>query len=524
MMRYTYKKKLFGGKLLDEQGRELEFNKKELRLKTSGDGFVFDGKKEGKTQELIAMTPVEGSLYRGEAFDRTGCLVDVESGKVTEPFLDYSRGFIASVNGKLKTVDKNLKVKDTGYTAVTTPSRYANHEVLSTLSIRNFGNEYAIAQNKEGKFGVVSKKGVVCPFVFDSPEIQVLESFQSLNDLRTVIFTCKGREVVANHQGELVADRPYIGEYDQVYHGYDNHHRHYAVYDKKANKTILHDYNNINGEIEPFAEVDGRVTDSYSRDINTIAYKNKRNDKFGLVDKDGNVLLEHKYDSISEPRMKVDGDIVLKLGVSTGKKDERGATVWKETLYSMAKAKEIKIPEVDEIDYELSGTGHDGLLKFFAKKNGYWGVVNENGKVEVDFNYRHSTSYKYFTYRRPKREDGSYDYFGGLIEELRLEDKDGNECYFNIGEKNIIASEEEMEDVAAYDNALAESAARDRKRKADREAKAKAEKAKREAEDRRAEREEQSTAAAIGATLLTGSPIAGMIVKGMMDDDGPSMD
>jgi hypothetical protein len=162
-------------------------------------------------------------------------------------------------------------------------------------------------------------------------------------------------------------------------------------------------------------------------------------------------------------------------------------------------------------------------LKFFAEKEGYWGVVNDKNKVEVNFEYRHTPYSTFTTYRRQKREDGSYDYHTSMISELEIEDKDGNKRYFNIGQKNIIATEEEMEDIADYDNELRKSAARDKAKKEARLAKEKADKEKRAADERRAEREERSTAAAIGATILTGSPIAGMIVKGLMDDDGPSM-
>ena len=521
-MKYTFKKKLFGGKLVDEKGKELEFNKKELKVKASGDGFVFDGKTSGRTQELKTVEMFGGTRYRGEAFDKTSCLVDVSSGKITEPFIDYKGCFIATVGGRLKTYDDKLNVKDTGYLAITKPSRYSNHDVLPYIHSYDIDEDIMIAKDAFGKFGVVSAEGVLCPFVFDSDEIEVARVFKAKNGNRLISFTCKGREVMVDGKGKTQEDRQFIGKYDSVYS--DDKQEHYSVYDKKNNQSKIYKHNKLNGKLEEIATLEGRAAYGFESINGEVVYESKVGDKWGVVDKDDKEIVKHEYDSIERVRdMKVGGDVLLCVEHKTGKKDIHGRDATKKGVYSLSQGKEIVSPEYDEIDFEQSGIGAEGLMKFFAKKDRLWGVVNEKNQVEVDFNYKHSTHYKVTTYRRPKREDGSYSYMTGMIPELEIEDKDGNQCYFNIGQKNIIATKEEMEDIAEYHQELEESVARDRKRKADREAKAKAEKAKRDAEYRRAEREERSTAAAIGTTILTGSPIAGMIVKGMMDDDGPSM-
>ena len=512
-MAYTYRKKLFGGKLVDEKGQELEFNKKELKVKAFGDGFVFDTKEGGRTQELRSVEMFGGRRYRGEGFDKTGCLVDVATGKFTEPFIDYNGGFIATLGGRLKTVDNELNVKDTGYLAITKPSRYANHDVLPYIDDRGLEDEAMIAKTADGKFGVVTAKGVICPFVYDSDEIEIEKVFSAKNGHKMISFTCKGRELLVDETGKT---------HDSIYR--DQGQEQFSVYDKKNNKSTIYKHNRLNGKLEQVAVLDGKATYAFESVNGDIVYQSKVDDKWGIVDKDGKEVVKHQYDSISLTRMSVKDDVLLCVGHETGGRDIHGRNATKKGIYSLAKGKEIVAPEYDNFDFNQSGIGENGLVKFFAQRDRYWGVVNEKNKVEVDFEYRHTPSITTTTYRRKKRDDGSYDYHSRMISELEIEDKDGNTRYFNIGQKNIIATEEEMEDIEAYHKGLRESVARDRAEKEERIAREKADKEKRAADNRRAEREERSTAAAIGATILTGSPIAGMIVKGLMDDDGMGMD
>ena len=145
-MRYIFKKGLFGGKIVDEKGKAIELNRKEIKAKSSGDGFVFESK-TSRSQELKMLEQEGETLFRGVAFDKTGCLVDVQTGKITEPFIDYYRGYMATLDGKLKTVDKKLNVKDTGYMAVTESNNVRPNSV--SFYMRNLRAVYnrAVARN-----------------------------------------------------------------------------------------------------------------------------------------------------------------------------------------------------------------------------------------------------------------------------------------------------------------------------------------------------------------------------------------
>jgi len=522
-MRYIFKKGLFGGKIVDEKGKAIELNRKEIKAKSSGDGFVFESK-TSRSQELKMLEQEGETLFRGVAFDKTGCLVDVQTGKITEPFIDYYRGYMATLDGKLKTVDKKLNVKDTGYMAVTGSSRYADHDVLHSVYDIYLHGDAVVAKDVSGKFGVLKEGKVICPFVFDSQEIRVQRVFEAEDGRQTISFSCDGREVLVDNDGKVIEDRPMAKEgYQSIFSEKENEQ--FVLYDQENDKSVIYKHDRIKGTVEKFAELDGRVLRGFKNVDGETVYISTINDKEGVVSKDGETLVNHQYDYIGLSGMNGSKDVLLCVENKTGENNIYGRDATQKGVYSMGKQKEIVAPKYSEIDFEESGIGADGLMKFFVNNGEYWGVVDEKGKVDVPFEYVHSTLYRVHTYRYQRNSDGDYDYGKSKVEELEIEDKNGNKCYLNISQPNIIASAQEMKDVEAYYTELAESVKRDRAKKASMQAKQQAEEKRRVEAEYRAQKEEDSTIAAIGATILTGSPIAGMIVKGMMDDDdGPSMD
>ncbi len=520
-MRYIFQRGLFGGKIVDEKGKAIELNRREIKAKSSGDGFVFESK-TSRSQELKMLEQEGKTLFRGVAFDKTGCLVDIQTGKITEPFIDYNRGFMATLDGKLKTVDEKLNVKDTGYMAVTGPSRYADHDVLHSIYDINLHGSAVVAKDASGKFGMLKEGKVICPFVFDSQEIDIEMVFEAEDGRQIISFACDGKEVVVDNDGKIIEDKSFVGSYQSI--GGTKNQERFVVYDKENDKSTIYNFDVESGNLEKTTMLNGQVVYSFENVDGEIVYQSKIKNKMGVVSKDGKTIVEHKYDGIELIRMASADDVLLCTKQKTGKKDVHGYDATKKGVYSMGKQKEIVAPEYDEIDFDVSGVGADGFMKFFVSDGNYWGVVNEKGKVEVPFEYKHSTSYRVRTFRRQKDGNGNYDYNRSMIDEFEIRDKNDKKCYINISQPNIIASAQEMKDVEAYYTELAESVKRDRERKASMQAKQQAEEKRRAEAERRAQREEDSTIAAIGATILTGSPVAGMIVKGMMDDDdGPSI-
>jgi hypothetical protein len=111
-------------------------------------------------------------------------------------------------------------------------------------------------------------------------------------------------------------------------------------------------------------------------------------------------------------------------------------------VYSLD-GKQLVATMYDDIHCDKSGRMDNGLYKFVVSQDNLFGVINSNGRVEVPFEYRF-----------PSKGCGCYTFQEDGVSRLEIADNNGKEAYFNIFEKNIVASEEDVLSIKQYESGL----------------------------------------------------------------------
>ena len=122
----------------------------------------------------------------------------------------------------------------------------------------------------------------------------------------------------------------------------------------------------------------GKITviENFEKDNNAIA---KKNDKWGVIDKNNRIVISFEYDTIYKP------------GIGGGVFDEHGfAIIMKEGKEGLIdKNNRIKLPCVFEI---VSVVYSDGY--FSARgNNGKYGIVDKNGQTIIPFMYEKASPF-----------------------------------------------------------------------------------------------------------------------------------
>lgn len=518
-MVYTYKKSFLGGKFVERYSSEerfIDLKGSKLKIKSVDNGFILSNK-TSKTPVLTSLRNYKGQVYEGEAVDNSRNLANFQAGQISEGYVARRSGIVVTADKRIKLIKEDtLDLADTGLEAILGKPSYDGTPDIECMLGRESG-WFIIGKNAAGKYGAIDESGkVICPFQFDSPDIKLNHEFVSEKEDHILLsFVHKGTELIVDRQGNIITEQQFVGPYQSI--RYDKERGELlSVYNKKTNKSSVVKFNFKTGKLEPVTTLEGQAISTAFKDKDgSMLYETKRNTGVGIVREDDSVVVPHnfyKLSTISTYNLK---ENLLEVSVDTGKKGAWDKPIIHIGIYSMDRGTMLVQPAYDEFHYssETFGVAHDGLLKVAAKKDGYWGVVNENGQTEVPHEYIMDNR---ITSRRVYSEEG---YSRGSVSERAMRCKDGSEAYLNVTEPNIIASPEEVAAVKAYHASLAASAERDRQEKAAKEAAVKAEK---EAAAKQSAYDEETTKMAIGASILTGSPVAGMIVKAIRDENGPS--
>lgn len=414
-------------------------------------------------KELATEIPFEKSVLKYKENEKYG-LVNFEGKKITEAIyenienLPYKEGeLLVENNGKYGVINmlgkvvipveyKEIKVdeyyeKDSAYrysgyivgteTDNGTMYKYINYnnkqqskdEYQDIQRVVDYENkdEYYLIFKKDNKYGVIKNENIVINNEYDNIE------YDSFNQLFTVkkdgkygvlksngetlisclydeidiegiyIYSLKGEEqIIFDTTGAKIENPKYKSVYnveDTNYKITINNENKYGVVDENNNEIIKNEYYYI-GYLE-----------------NNYFVVSGQNGKNGIMNNEGKVVLEVKYDTI-EKLEKSDIIEATELNTNTiilfNKEIKQIANISNSTLYEGENfVKLYSNNEQKYFDSEGNEKENKEILnnKLFADvKNGKWGFIDSNGNVIVDYIYDNVTEFNSYGFAGIKKD------------------------------------------------------------------------------------------------------------------------
>lgn len=414
-------------------------------------------------KELATEIPFEKSILKYKENEKYG-LVNFEGKKITEAIyenienLPYKEGeLLVENNGKYGVINmlgkevipveyKEIKVdeyyeKDSAYrysgyivgteTDNGTMYKYINYnnkqqskdEYQDIQRVVDYENkdEYYLIFKKDNKYGVIKNENIVINNEYDNIE------YDSFNQLFTVkkdgkygvlksngetlisclydeidiegiyIYSLKGEEqIIFDTTGAKIENPKYKSVYnveDTNYKITINNENKYGVVDENNNEIIKNEYYYI-----------GYLGNNYF----VVSGQNGKN---GIMNNEGKVVLEVKYDTI-EKLEKSDIIEATELNTNTiilfNKEIKQIANISNSTLYERENfVKLYSNNEQKYFDSEGNEKENKEILnnKLFADvKNGKWGFIDSNGNVIVDYIYDNVTEFNSYGFAGIKKD------------------------------------------------------------------------------------------------------------------------
>ena len=414
-------------------------------------------------KELATEIPFEKSVLKYKENEKYG-LVNFEGKKITEAIyenienLPYKEGeLLVENNGKYGVInmlgkvvipveykeikvdeyyEKNSAYRYSGYIVGTetdngTMYKYINYnnkqqskdEYQDIQRVVDYENkdEYYLIFKKDNKYGVIKNENIVINNEYDNIE------YDSFNQLFTVkkdgkygvlksngetlisclydeidiegiyIYSLKGEEqIIFDTTGAKIENPKYKSVYnveDTNYKITINNENKYGVVDENNNEIIKNEYYYI-----------GYLGNNYF----VVSGQNGKN---GIMNNEGKVVLEVKYDTI-EKLEKSDIIEATELNTNTiilfNKEINQIANISNSTLYEGENfVKLYSNNEQKYFDYEGNEKENKEILnnKLFADvKNGKWGFIDSNGNVIVDYIYDNVTEFNSYGFAGIKKD------------------------------------------------------------------------------------------------------------------------
>ena len=269
-------------------------------------------------------------------------------------------------------------------------------------------------------------------------------------------------------------------------------------YDPTTNTSKLYRVNDRTGKKVFLKEYKGKVYKIKKEGLNTYIVVKDKNGKYGVIDHSGKVVVDFAFDDISFAKIPGAKKSVLRVSKK-----------YKEGIVTL-KGQEVLPCEYDSIDLTQSKYSA-GKCKFFVQKRDdrpyntfeNWGVVDERGRVLLDFNYQHNGENGVHSYKRVKE-------FGKPLQKyLLVTDCSTRHCvYFNIEDKDFIASPQTRQKMDEFD------------KKVERKAQKLADSYDYDLSPAKVEKMDEDTRHAISfaVAVATGSPLAGLMANEILKD------
>ena len=489
MEHYVIKKSLFKKSLVnseDEQESFRLYDYSNFKLKYVKDGFVFYKNKQ-------PASPVFTEVYRERLSsiakiytpNDTFCYVDLENDKVSIEIADYKHNIVMDKDGNFHLLDnKTYDTTPLGYKY--DGSRIAGGMYADTVFVKDENGKYGAINSKTGK--------LMCPFIFDEPNFESGQKYFDDNN-HVYSFYDDKQFILVNDRNEIILE----GSKDQMPTSPTyNYSPLYTIYNEKSNTTEAYLYNKQEQTISKLGTYADKLLDIDTFGNKQVLLSINKDKKYSILDLKGKPVLNDTFDSIDEESL--DFNRNTSKHIYTLEKDGKVG------VFDPATNKMICPIKYQEIDFRNSGVTPSGECRLFVQdpETNLWGVVNDKGQVLVPFEYK--TAYtRYHTRKRTEKGDSVWV--------MKIKHKDGEETYINILDENIIATDKEIQGIKE-DNER--SRIRSEQEKAEKEARKKAEAESKKSSPRYTE--EQRFGAAVAASIVMGSPIAGLIVNEMMKD------
>lgn len=238
-------------------------------------------------------------------------------------------------------------------------------------------NGLILAENKEGKYGVLNLKGeIVIPFRFD---------YISKFNYRIAEAELNGEFFYINEEGEVLFEE----KYDRI-----------CGFQEEMGAVLmgnLRGFINLNGEIAIPCQYN--EVKNFSEGYAAV----EKNNKWGFIDRTGELLVDNRF---VEVRNFQEGYAAVKIGEKWGFVDREGRFVI-ECVYNEVKdfqegyaavMKDGKWGFIDNtgsilIDLQFDDVGNfsegKAAVKVFNYKDGMdaWAYINESGEVVIDYNF-----------------------------------------------------------------------------------------------------------------------------------------
>lgn len=469
-MEYTVKKSFWGKSIVDRSGEKYKLKNSAFKIKIDKDNtFKFYHNGIAVTSSIVefSLANRENIVY-AKTTDGAHLYIDTELGNVSPEFVHRDNNIIIDKDHNIVFMDDRYNATPTGYKTAT------NNNPSHLEDIYN--NVYAV--NNEGKYGAICTETgkVKCPFIFDKPiERYNIETMYN-NGGPVYTFSNDTTFALVNVNGEVILSGDIKDMPTKV-----SRKNYFVCTNKENNTSVLYDFDVKTKSLVSLGTHKGDVR-SFERIENKyyiISYD--ENKKANLCNEKGEHYLDAgKYDKIYFKE--VTGDR------RSSKRNVEIIVLEKDGLigFYIPETNQLIEPQFKEFDHEFSGRAADGSYRFFAENKDYlWGVVDGNNNELLPFNYKHSTSYRSCY----GSKSGNY-----LLE---VKEKEGETKLLGVFEEQMINEKPKPD----YSHSKEEKT-----------------KSSKTPEKQPRYTEDERYAAAIGASILMGSPIAGLIVNELMKD------
>ena len=274
--------------------------------------------------------------------------------------------------------------KDNKYGVIKNENIVINNE-YDNIEYDSFNQLFTV--KKDGKYGVLKSNGeTLISCLYDEIDIEGI-----------YIYSLKGEEqIIFDTTGAKIENPKYKSVYnveDTNYKITINNENKYGVVDENNNEIIKNEYYYI-----------GYLGNNYF----VVSGQNGKN---GIMNNEGKVVLEVKYDTI-EKLEKSDIIEATELNTNTiilfNKEIKQIANISNSTLYEGENfVKLYSNNEQKYFDYEGNEKENKEILnnKLFADvKNGKWGFIDSNGNVIVDYIYDNVTEFNSYGFAGIKKD------------------------------------------------------------------------------------------------------------------------
>ena len=431
------KKGLFGKKVVNMQNEPIRLPKKsKVEFKIQDNGvklYTNNSEISSETFDKIWVDKSNPNIIYASVDGKGTMKIDCTTGKHT-PLCEDIR--YNKTDAKY-CVDMQGNILELNDDCTTTPTGLKKVEEHSDSA-------HMVCKDENGKYLVldITTLKPIVNLGFEDENVSCTLINQSVDNIPTLRLVSSKRDHYLVDKNNEVLHSIQCDSFSKI-HNYNGPIETLRFYDSERNKTTILNYDRVSNKITEMYEVDNLVEDIIIKDDKTYLITSDKNNKMGVVDKENNIIVPHKYNNLKA--------IELPTNKMIGYMEREYETMFevenddKKGIIS-EQGKEIVPCEYKDIKLDLSAKKDDSYRFFAENENGFYGVVGENNKIEADFVYKigikefyqvgskkyndkmDATSDKIYNsgLKLKNTKTGAYDYFSVYGNDCLIEAKDAD--------------------------------------------------------------------------------------------------